>query len=142
MNGSVPFVWEKRIDNSRLVRQRDPAYVREGAALLGSALVCLVVVLLCAWQHYEYIETGYQLEELRSRQTQVQEWNQTLRLEQAALLDPMRIDVMARNRLGLAVPAADQVIPLGTSEEVSRVPLLARDAAGAPVGPSRRSVAD
>ena len=125
---SIPqFCWVKRIDNSRLVRQRDPAYVREGAALLGGALVCLAVILLCAWQQFEFIHSGYRLEELRARHEQVREWNRTLRLEQAALLDPMRIDAVARNRLGLEAPSAGQVVPLGAGEAPAAVPLLARD---------------
>lgn len=143
MTPSVPYSWEKRIDNSRLLRQRDPDYVREGAALLGGALFCLLVVLLCAWQHFEYIQSGYRLEEVRARHEKVLEWNRTLRLEQAALLDPMRIDVVARNRLGLAAPAADRVVPLGSGEEVTQVPLLAREVPGAVVERAKRdSVAD
>lgn len=127
MSSTPQFCWVKRIDNSRLVRQRDPAYVREGAALLGGALVCLAVILLCAWQQFEFIHTGYRLEELRARQGQVLEWNRTLRLEQAALLDPMRIDAVARNRLGLEAPSAGQVVPLGAGEAAPGVPLWARD---------------
>jgi len=143
VSASVPYSWQKRIDNSRLVRQRDPGYAREGAALLGGALFCLVIVLLCAWQQFDYLQTGYRLEELRSRQQQVLEWNHTLRLEQAALLDPMRIDVVARNRLGLEAPAADQVVPLGSGEEVIPAPLLARELAGGSAPPrSSLSLAD
>jgi cell division protein FtsL len=135
VSASVPYVWEKRIDNSRLIRQRDPGYAREGAALLGGALFCLVVVLLCAWQHFEYLQAGYQLEEMRSRHAQVQEWNRTLRLEQAALLDPMRIDMLARSRLGLGAPAADRVVPMGSGEEVNPAPLLAREIPSGSVQP-------
>lgn len=136
MSGSVPYIWEKRIDNSRLVRQRDPGYAREGAALLGGALFCLAVVLLCAWQHFEYVQAGYRLEEIRSRHAQVLEWNRTLRLEQAALLDPMRIDVLARNRLGLGAPAPDRLIPMGSGQEVNLAPLLARETTGGSVQPA------
>lgn len=128
MSSPVQFYWIKRIDNSRLIRQPDPASVRDGAALLGGALVCLAVVLVCAWQHFEFIHTGYRLEELRGRQERVLEWNRTFRLEQAALLDPMRIDVVARSQLGLDAPVAGQVIPLGSGQEPAPAPLLARGA--------------
>lgn len=122
----VQVCWVKRIDNSRLVRQRDPGYVRESAALLGGALICLAVVLLCAWQHFQCIHAGYRLEELRAEHERVLEWNRTLHLEQAALLDPMRIDGLARNRLGLGDPSAGQVIPLGSGQTAVLTPVLAR----------------
>ncbi len=56
------------------------------------------------------------------------EWNRTLRLEQAALLDPMRIDVLARNRLGLDEPSAGQVVPVSPQgpASVASAPVFAR----------------
>ena len=123
---SVQVCWQKRIDNSRLVRQRDPGYVRECAGLLVGALVCLGIVLVCAWQYFEYVETGYRLEELRARHERVLEWNRSLRVDLATLTDPMRIDVLARSRLGLAVPSPDQMIPLGADESRVPVPAWAR----------------
>ncbi len=53
MATTVQFTWQKRIDNRRLVRERDPGYVREWAGLILGALVCLTVVLVCAWQQFE-----------------------------------------------------------------------------------------
>ncbi len=126
MGASVQVCWQKRIDNSRLVRQRDSGYARECGALLAGALVCLAVVLLCAWQYFEYVQTGYRLEELRARHEQVLEWNRSLRLEHATLTDPMRIDALARNRLGLEIPQAGQMILLGTGAPRTPVPVWAR----------------
>lgn len=150
-NSPISVCWVKRIDNSRLVRQRDPGYVRESVVLLGGALVCLAVILLCAWQHFQFIHAGYHLEELRAEHERVLEWNRTLRLEQAALLDPMRIDGLARNQLGLGDPLAGQVISLGSGQSSGPVPVVAR--AGVPAGaaivpapparpPTRVSLAD
>lgn len=149
MSSPLQVYWVKHIDNSRLVRQRDPAYVREGVALLGGALLMLVVVLLCAWQHFQVIHAGYRLEELRARHEQMLEWNRTLRLEQAALLDPMRIDFLARNRLGFEDPRAAQVVPLGSVAGPASTPVLAQALAGAEAAkttpgrsPSQASFAD
>lgn len=143
MSSPVQVYWVKRIDNRRLVRQRDPGYIRESGALLGSAVICLAVVLLCAWQHFAFIHSGYQLEELRSQHERVLEWNQTLHLEEAALLDPMRIDALARDRLGLGAPDADQVVPLGSQESAVAPPVLAqaKDSTGAQ-RPPRASLTD
>lgn len=143
MGSPVQVYWVKRIDNSRLVRQRDPGYLREGVALLGAALVCVAIILLCAWQQYEFIHAGYRLEELQARHQQVLDWNRTLRLEQATLLDPMRIDALARNRLGLIAPAAGQVILLGTGEGSAPAPVWARADKPDPARPPTRvSLAD
>jgi len=110
---ATPLYWTKRIDNSRLVRQRQPGYRLEWAALGAAACVCLSVALFCAGLHFQYLETGYELEELRAEQERLLEWNRSLRLEQASLLDPMRVEALARAELGLAAPAADRLILLG-----------------------------
>lgn len=126
MRAPAQVYWVKRIDNSRLVRQRDPAAARQTIALMAAAVLCGAILLLCAWQHFEFVHDGYRLEELHARRQQVLEWNRTLRLEQAALLDPMRIDLVARDRLGLGAPRADQVVPLGSGPSPILTPVLAR----------------
>lgn len=138
MRSSVPIYWRKRIDNSRLVRRRDPQAAREAAGLVGAAVVCLAVLLLCAWQHFEFVHASYRLEELRSRHEQVLEWNRTLRLEQAVLLDPMRVDEVARNQLGLDSPPAGQVIPLGGANRPAPGGVLARTVVRDPALAARR----
>ena len=142
MRAPVQVYWVKRIDNSRLVRQRDPKAWRDTAALVAGAVLGAAVILVCAWQQFAYVHAGYQLEELQARHEQVLDWNRTLRLEQAALLDPMRIDILARSRLGLEAPAAGQVIPLGSGEDARRpAPVLARAKPEA-ARPTRVSLAD
>ena len=142
MRAPVQVYWLKRIDNSRLVRQRDPGAWRDTAALLAGALLGGAVILLCAWQHFAYVHTGYQLEEHQARHEQVLDWNRTLHLEQAALLDPMRIDVLARSRLGLEAPAAGQMILLGSSEGGAPAVVLARAKPEAARPATRVSLAD
>ena len=46
----------------------------------------------------------------------MEECNRRLRLEEAALADPQRIDTLARAQLGLASPQPQQVIPMGGLE--------------------------
>ncbi|MFQ5926877.1 MAG: cell division protein FtsL [Terriglobia bacterium] len=126
MADAAHIYWIKRIDNSRLLRQRPRACRRDSAALVATALVCLAVVLLCAWHHFRYLDSGYRLEELRAQSESLREWNRTLRLEQASLRDPMRIDALARAHLGLTAPAAGQWVPLGGAPTASSEPILAR----------------
>jgi cell division protein FtsL len=138
----VQVFWVKRIDNTRLHRERDPGYLRESSALIAGTLVCLTVILLCAWMHFEAIHAGYRLEELRAQHDKVLEWNRNLRLEQAALLDPMRIDQLARSRLGLAEPPAHELTPLGSVPQSAGAPVLAHAPAGSARAPKPVSLAD
>ena len=61
-----------------------------------------------ALQHFRAIEYGYKIETLRSQRDGLTEMNRALRLEEASLRDPERIDVMAR-KLGLQSPQPGQV---------------------------------
>jgi cell division protein FtsL len=71
--------------------------------------------LLFAWQHFQCVRNGYQIEQLKAERGALEEWNNQLRLEQASLADPQRIDTLARKELGLAPPSAEQVIQVGGS---------------------------
>lgn len=102
----------KTIDNSRLVRGVDLEKRRECFSLLGLAILVFLSVLLFAWQHFQCVRNGYQIEQLRSERAALEEWNRQLRVEQASLADPQRIDTLARTRLGLAAPQPQQVIPM------------------------------
>lgn len=103
----------KHIDNSRLRREVDPEKRRECFSLLGLGILVFLFGLLFAWQHFQCVRYGYQLEQLKAQRTALEEWNHQLRLEQASLADPQRIDTLARKKLGLALPGPNQMIPLG-----------------------------
>src|SRR5512134_2784607 len=82
------FFTVKRIDNSRLRRQAAPNRFRECARVLALGGVVAAGGLLYAWQHFQNIQLGYQLEELKAERAQALELNQQLRLETAALSSP------------------------------------------------------
>lgn len=103
----------KKIDNSRLRREVDVEKWRDCLGLLGLGVLIFVFVLLFALQHFKCLRFGYQIEQLKSQKATLEEWNHQLRLEQASLADPQRIDTLARNKLGFASPQPQQVIHLG-----------------------------
>ena len=103
----------KQIDNSRLRREVDPEKRRECFSLLGLGLLVFLFGLLFAWQHFQCVRNGYQIEELKAQRAALEEWNHQLWVEQAALADPQRIDTLARQELGLAPPSPRQVIQTG-----------------------------
>src|SRR5256712_6059145 len=107
--GTPEIYFAKPIDNARLVRVEDPRRSRE-MRQFGIALGCLfLLVMSYAFQHFKAIEYGYKIEALKSQREGLIEMNRALRLEEASLRDPERIDRMARE-LGLESPQAGQVI--------------------------------
>jgi len=112
--GTPEIYFTKAIDNSRLVKVEDPQHARE-MRQFGFALACLFLfVMAYAFQHFKAIEYGYKIEALKSQRGSLVEMNRALRLEEASLRDPERIDRMARE-LGLQSPQAGQVIRLDTA---------------------------
>jgi cell division protein FtsB len=107
--GMAEFHTVKRIDNSRLVRNIEPAKMRNlvrGVALGG---VVAAFFMLYIFQHFRCIDLSFQLEDLKSQQMKAASLNSELKLEIAGLRNPMRIDVIARRRLGLTQPLPTQV---------------------------------
>jgi len=96
------------------VKIEDPRRTRE-MRQFGIALGCLFLfVMAYAFQHFKAIEYGYKVEALKSQRTSLIEMNRALRLEEASLRDPERIDRMARE-MGLQSPQAGQVVRMDTS---------------------------
>ena len=109
----------KHIDNSRLVRAASPARVRDFWRRVAAGAAISACLLFYAWQHFECIQLRYQLEQLDATRAQSALLNQKLHLEVATLLSPERVDVIARNQLGLTVPVPGQVAPaMGPSNAV------------------------
>jgi len=109
--GTPEIYFRKRIDNSRLVKVEDPRRERE-MRIFGVALCILFLLVMgYALQHFRAIEYGYRIEALRSQRDGLAGMNQALRLEEASLRDPERIDAMAR-KLGLQAPDPGQVVPM------------------------------
>ena len=106
---TAEFHTVKRIDNSRLVRNVEPAKMRNlwrGVALGG---VVAAFFMLYIFQHFRCIDLSFRLEDVKVRQAEAASLNSSLKLEIAGLRNPMRIDVIARRQLGLTEPLPTQV---------------------------------
>jgi len=107
--GTPEIYFSKVIDNSRLVKVEDPGRNRE-MRQFGTALACLfLLVFTYAWQHFKAIEYGYQIESAKRELSEKTELNHELRLEDASLRNPQRIDMIA-HEMGLMAPQPGQVI--------------------------------
>jgi hypothetical protein len=122
--GTPEIYFSKAIDNSRLVKLEDPRRNRE-MKQFGTALACLfLLVFTYAWQHFKAIEYGYQIESAKRDYSGLTEMNHALRLEDASLRDPERIDVLAR-RMGLIPPEPGQVMRMDASSADAQGPVMA-----------------
>jgi len=115
----VEFYTVKRIDNSRLVRRRKGGFAKVCGRQLAIAGVVAAALLAYTWQRYECLQLSYQYEQVKQSESQAAELNRELRVELATLRSPARIDLLARDRLGMTVPQPAQIIltqPRATGE--------------------------
>ena len=142
--GPTPEVFfTKHIDNSRIVKADDPERRREMRLFSAVLGVLFLLVMVYVWQHFSAIEVGYRIETQKQQVDELREQNRQLRLTQAQLSDPGRIDQYAKE-LGLGVPQAGQVVRANGS--TGGAPVLAQASApslpdGLPPAAPRRRVA-
>jgi cell division protein FtsL len=103
------FYFTKHFDNTRLVKAPDPVRVREMRVFTAAVTVLFSLIMIYGLQHFSAIERSYHVEAEKQAVDQLREDNRQLRLSEAQLTQPGRIDGMAR-QLGLATPQPGQVI--------------------------------
>lgn len=108
--GPTPEVFfTKYIDNSRMVKADDPERRKEMRSFTIAMTLLFCIGMTYVWQHFSSIETGYSIEAQKLRVEHLREDNRQLRLSEAQLSDPDRIDRIAR-QLGLDIPQPGQVV--------------------------------
>ena len=107
-----PFEYAIRKDvrNNPIVREVDEARQRELWKSGGVAALMVLIVLCSAWQHFELLRHGYQVEELQREKTRQDELSRQYRLEIETLRSPKRIESYAIERLHLVAPSNDEAI--------------------------------
>jgi cell division protein FtsL len=106
----------KHFDNTRLVKAPDPAVVRQMRAFCAAVAVLFSLVMIYGLQHFSAIENGYRVESEKQIREQLVEDNRQLKLTEAQLSQPGRIDTMAR-QFGLAEPQPGQLVHAGAQGE-------------------------
>jgi cell division protein FtsL len=106
MNG---IYYIKPVDNSRWVPPPNPREPRYHATLLLAATVLVVAGMLFSGERFKSRENGYEIERLEREKVSLIEANRKLLLEEASLVDPLRIDSIARNELGMTTLAPNQI---------------------------------
>lgn len=119
------FYFAKHFDNSRLVKAPDPVRVREMRVFTAAVTVLFSLIMIYGLQHFSAIESSYRVEAEKQTVNQLREENRQLRLTEAQLTQPGRIDGMAR-QLGLAQPQPGQVVHPTARPDVAGSPTLAQ----------------
>jgi cell division protein FtsL len=109
-----PFEYaiKKDVRNNPIVREVDEARQREMWKSVGVAGFLVLVLLFSAWQHFELLRHGYQIEEMQRQRAAEEEAGRRLRLEIEALKSPKRIESLATGQLHLVAPSREEAIVL------------------------------
>jgi hypothetical protein len=105
------YLYCKRIDNSRIVRQADPAAGSQCWSAVGAAGIIFLIGASIIFPHVGSVLEGYKIESLKQERQSLIDQNRALDVREAALLSPGRLNELARAR-NLTSPAANQIIHL------------------------------
>ncbi|MCY4073977.1 MAG: cell division protein FtsL [Acidobacteria bacterium] len=119
----LEYAVRREIRNSPIVREVDRERQREQWRSLGVGVLLAAVVLVSAWQQFELLRNGYQVEQLQQERAREIEINRQLRLEIETLRSPARIERIATERIGLVAPSNDEALVI---EHVRPAPPPAR----------------
>ena len=122
--------FNKHFDNSRLVKAPDPVRVRQMRIFSAAVTLLFSLVMVYGLQHFSAIEGSYRVESEKQLCDQLREQNRQLRLAEAQLAQPGRIDQMAR-QMGMSAPQPGQVVHATASPDTS-APALAQITPPAP----------
>jgi cell division protein FtsL len=112
MPEAFEYAIRKDVRNNPIVREVDQARQRELWTSVGIGCVLVLALLFSAWQHFELLRHGYQLEELQRQRAAEEETSRRLKLEIETLTSPKRIEKLATERLHLVSPSRDEAIVL------------------------------
>ncbi len=107
-----PFEYaiKKDVRNNPIVREVDEARQRELWKSVAIAGLLVLALLFSAWQHFELLRHGYEIEQMERERAAEEELTRQLRLEIETLRSPRRIEALATGRLHLVAPGRDEAI--------------------------------
>jgi cell division protein FtsL len=136
-NIDIEYAIKKDVRNNPIVREADARQRQEFVRTAAAWALIVSMALLAAWQHFEILRHGYQIEKLQHERAEEEAINRRLRLMIETLRSPDRIEHIAMSDLHMVVP------PAGSTLVIERVAPSTADksvvaSAGAPIGLARR----
>ena len=100
----------KAIDNSQVVRERDPRAGRELWLLLAVVAALVAGLVLYAWPSLELRQAGQARARMEREKERLIEENRKLRLERSTLENLRRVETIATRDLGFVTPPPEKVV--------------------------------
>jgi len=112
------FLFLKRIDNSRVLRQSNPLARRAYWRIVGAACLALLLSVSVLLPRAYGVLAGYQIHGLERERDQLMIDQQTLEAEEARMLSPERLEELARIQ-EFVDPPPEKVFHLSTQADES-----------------------
>lgn len=106
---NLDFRVTRDIHNAPIAREIDRRRQRELWRSLAVGVCFVSVILFSAWQNFELLRIGYEIEQMERERSGQLHLNRHLRLEIETLTAPRRIERIATAELGLAPPTGSVV---------------------------------
>jgi hypothetical protein len=110
------YLYVKRIDNSQVLRESDPAARKICWRLIGSSFAIAVVVIGLLLPTLYGLIAGYRMEALRQERQRLELDRSSLELSEAKLLSPARLEELAKMQQFID-PAPQKVVYLDNKSE-------------------------
>ncbi len=115
----VEYAIKKDVRNNPIVREADRLQGHEFIRTAGVWGLILLMGLFAAWQHFEVIRHGYEIEKVLQGKAEEEAINRHLRLQIETLRSPARIERIATGDLQMIVPPASSTLVIERVAPVS-----------------------
>jgi cell division protein FtsL len=132
----VEYAIKKDVRNNPIVREADRRQGHEFIKTAGVWVLILSMGLFAAWQHFEVIRHGFEIEKLMKEKIDEEAINRRLKLQIETLKSPERIERIATNELHMIVPPTASTLVLERVAPTSADKAIVASAALA-LGPRR-----
>ncbi len=112
------YFFQKRIDNSRVVREADPAAGKKCWRAVSMSFIAALALVVLMLPNALSMMAGYQIHSLERERERLINDRSRLELEEASLLSPERLEQWARE-LKMVDPAPERVVYLAPAGEGS-----------------------
>jgi len=116
------YLYVKRIDNTRVVREADPAARKVCWRMIGSSFAFAALIIGLLLPSLNSLMAGYKLEALRQERQRLELDRASLELQETKLLSPARLEELAKIQR-FVDPAPEAVVYLDTKTDR---PILAK----------------
>lgn len=110
MSIDVEYAIKKDIRNNPVVREVDVQQKRDFRRTTFLAVLVVSTGLFAAWQHFQILQIGYDVQKLQQERAVEEALNRKLRLEVETLRAPQRLERIATHELHMVAPLSKDTL--------------------------------